>query len=66
MKISGGLHAKLGAAAGLVVLHMMMGNWRREFEQDANTRSQKFYRYANEATPLLMILIIIMVELKPI
>ncbi len=63
--ISGWLHAKLGAAALLVALHMMMARWRREFADDANTRSQKFYRYANEAPTLLMILIVIMAVLKP-
>jgi len=63
--ISGWLHAKLGAAFLLVVLHMMMGKWRREFAADGNTRSQKFYRYANEIPTLLMILIVIMVVLKP-
>ncbi|HER26800.1 MAG TPA: protoporphyrinogen oxidase HemJ [Rhodospirillales bacterium] len=64
--ISGWLHAKLGAAFFLVVLHMMMGKWRREFAEDRNTRSKKFFRYANEVPTLLMILIVIMVELKPI
>ncbi len=64
--ISGWLHMKLGAATGLVVLHMMMGKWRREFAEDANMRSEKFYRFANEAPTLLMILIVIMVVLKPI
>jgi len=63
--ISGWLHAKLGAAFMLVVLHMMMGKWRREFAEDNNTRSHKFYRYANEAPTLLMILIVIMAVLKP-
>jgi len=63
--ISGWLHAKLGGAFLLVVLHMMMSKWRREFAEDANTRSHKFYRYANEAPTLLMILIVIMAVLKP-
>ncbi len=63
--ISGWLHMKLGAVVGLMALHMMMGKWRREFEQDANTRSQKFYRYANEAPTILMILIVFMAVLKP-
>lgn len=64
--ISGWLHMKLGAVAGLLVLHMMMGKWRRDFAEDANTRSHKFYRYANEAPTLLMVLIVIMVILKPV
>jgi len=63
---SGWLHIKLVAVVGLLVLHMMMGKWRREFAEDRSTRSNTFFRYANEAPTLLMILIVIMVILKPL
>ncbi len=63
--LSGWLYIKLAAAAGLVALHMLMTKWQRDFAVDGNTRSQKFYRYANEAPTILMILIVIMVVLKP-
>ena len=61
----GWLLVKLACAAGLLVLHMMMARWRRLFENDANTRSGKFYRVANEAPTVLMIAIVILAVVKP-
>ena len=46
-------------------MHMAMGKWRREFTEDRNIRSQKFYRIANEGPTLLMIGIVIFVVVKP-
>ena len=37
----------------------------RDFEADRNTRSQRFYRIANEVPALLMVLIVILVVVKP-
>ena len=62
---SGWLHAKLVLVAGLLGMHMAMGKWRREFAEDRNTRSQKFYRIANEGPTLLMIGIVIFAVIKP-
>lgn len=61
----GWLHAKLGLVAAMTVMHMMMGRWRKDFEADCNTRSHKFYRFANEVPTLLMIVIVIVVVVKP-
>ncbi len=61
----GWLHIKLVGVVGLIWLHMLMAKWRSEFAKDSNTRSHKFYRFANEAPTLLMILIVIMVILRP-
>lgn len=58
---SGWLHVKLLCIAGLLVMHMMMGKWRKDFEADRNTRSDKFYRFANEVPTVLMIVIVVMV-----
>jgi len=49
----------------LMVMHMLMGKWRKDFEADRNTRSHKFFRFANEAPTLLMIVIVIMAVVKP-
>ena len=57
--------AKLALVAGLTVMHEVMGVWRRDFENDKNTRSALFYRYVNEAPTLLMIAIVILVVVKP-
>ncbi len=62
---SGWLHAKLVLVAGLLGMHMAMGKWRREFAEDRNPRSQKFYRIANEGPTLLMIGIVIFAVIKP-
>lgn len=56
---------KLACAVGLLALHMMMARWRRQFADDANTRSDKFYRVVNEAPTVLMITIVIMAVVKP-
>jgi len=59
------LHVKLLSVCGLVIIHMMMGGWRRAFEADANTKPQKFFRFANEVPTILMIVIVLVVVLKP-
>ena len=38
----------------------------RVFDQDRNTKSQKFYRVINEVPTLMMIVIVILVIVKPI
>ena len=50
----------------LVVIHMKMGKWRKDFETDTNLRKQTFFRVANEVPTVLMIIIIIMVVVKPL
>ncbi|WNK00228.1 protoporphyrinogen oxidase HemJ [Thalassospiraceae bacterium LMO-JJ14] len=62
---SGWLHVKLLCIAGLLAMHMMMGKWRKDFEADRNTRSDKFYRFANEVPTILMIVIVVMAVVKP-
>lgn len=59
------LYVKLAAVVLLTALHMMMARWRRQFAEGKNSRSEKFYRVANEAPTLLMILIVIMVVVRP-
>ena len=65
MWISGWLHAKLGLVVLLTGMHMAMGRWRREFAEDRNVRSRKFYRIANEVPTVLMIGIVIFVVVQP-
>ena len=45
--------------------HGLCGRWRRDFANDTNTRSEKFYRFANEVPTLFMIIIVIMVVVRP-
>jgi len=39
--------------------------WMKDFSQDKNRYSEKFYRAINEVPPLLLILIVFLVVLKP-
>lgn len=59
------LHVKLACVVAMTAAHMMMAKWRREFAEDRNTRSHKFYRTANEVPTILMIAIVILVVVKP-
>ena len=61
----GWLHVKLASIFGLIMMHMMMAKWRKSFEVDQNTRSHKFFRYANEGPTFLMIIIVVMAVVKP-
>ena len=61
----GWFHAKLLLLVLLTASHMAMARWRKDFERDENSKSAKFYRFANEAPTLLMIGIVIAVVVKP-
>lgn len=61
----GWVWVKLACLVLLLGAHGMMGRWRRDFAADRNTRSARFYRFANEAPTVLMIIIVIMAVAKP-
>jgi len=71
MAISGGLfqdawfHAKFTLVILMSACHLLMIQWKNDFAADANKRSQKFYRVANEVPTLLMIGIVLLVVVKP-
>jgi protoporphyrinogen IX oxidase len=58
-------HAKLTSVVLLSGFHGAMSKWRREFMEDRNQRSQRFYRIANEIPAVLMVVIVIMVIVRP-
>ena len=60
------LQVKLVCVVGLMIMHMLMGKWRKDFEADKNERSHKFYRIANEVPTVLMIIIVLMAVVKPL
>ncbi|GBQ86919.1 hypothetical protein AA23498_0002 [Acetobacter nitrogenifigens DSM 23921 = NBRC 105050] len=62
---AGWWHTKLLALAGMFAFHGACAKWRRDFADDKNVRSEKFYRIANEVPTILMIVIVIMVVVKP-
>ena len=45
--------------------HGALSKWRREFENDENSRSTKFYRMANEVPTVLLVFIVITIVVKP-
>ena len=62
---SGWLHGKLLLVLLLSAMHGLFSRWCREFAEDRNARSQKFYRIVNEVPTVLMIGIVILVVIKP-
>ena len=62
---SGWLHGKLLLVVLLSGIHGIFVRWTREFSEDRNVRSQKFYRIVNEVPTLLMIGIVVLVIVKP-
>ncbi|HWV50983.1 protoporphyrinogen oxidase HemJ [Pseudorhodoplanes sp.] len=62
---SGWLHAKLALVLAMSGIHGWLVRLTRDFANDRNRHSQKFYRYLNEVPTVLMILIVFVVVLKP-
>jgi len=62
---SGWLWAKIVLVLALSAVHGMLARWRKDFAQDRNRHSQKFFRIINEIPTILMILIVLLVVLKP-
>ena len=50
----------------LTFYHFYLGRILRQFKEDSNTHTHKFYRFINEIPTLLLILIIFVVIFKPI
>jgi len=62
---SGWLWAKIILVLALSAVHGLLARWRKDFAQDRNRHSEKFYRIINEVPTVLMILIVLLVVLKP-
>ena len=62
---SGWLWAKIILVLALSAVHGLLARWRKDFAQDRNRHSHKFYRIINEVPTVLMILIVLLVVLKP-
>jgi putative membrane protein len=58
-------HVKLAAVLLMAGFHGALSKWRRMFQDDRNTRSQRFYRISNEIPTLLLVVIVIMVIVRP-
>lgn len=62
----GWMHAKLAAVLLLVVYHLVCGRMLKKFEQDANTRSHRYFRWFNEIPVILLLIVIALVVVRPI
>ena len=62
---SGWLHGKLVLVLILSGMHGLFSRCVREFAEDRNVRSQRFYRIINEVPATLMIGIVVLVVVKP-
>ncbi len=58
-------HIKMTAVLGLTIFHGLLAKWRKDFINGNNNHSEKFYRLMNEVPPILMIIAVIMVIVKP-
>jgi putative membrane protein len=55
---------KLVAVFLLTGFHGASSKWRKDFLNDRNTRSEKFYRIANEIPTILFVIIVLAVVVK--
>ena len=62
---NGWLHAKLALVLGAIGYHHVCRKLLRDFEQLANRRSHRWYRFFNEGAVLLFAAIVILVVVKP-
>lgn len=60
------LHAKLAGVAGLTVVHHLCARWTERFRRDANGRTARFYRIANEVPTVLLLWVVVFVVVQPI
>jgi putative membrane protein len=62
---AGWIYLKLLLVAALTYYHHLLGRWRKDFAEDSNSRSARFYRIANEVPAVLMVGIVILVVVRP-
>ncbi len=62
---AGWMHAKLALVAVLICYHAYCGFIVAVFARDENTRSDRFYRWFNEAPILILVGIVLLVIVKP-
>jgi putative membrane protein len=61
----GWFHGKLALLVLMQLVHAGLARWRRDFANDKNKHSARFYRIANEVPTLLLIGIVILAIVKP-
>mgnify|MGYP003714782825 FL=1 len=59
------IYFKLFGVFLLLVVHKLLGRYRKDFFLDKNKHSGRFYKILNEIPTVLLIIIILLVYLKP-
>lgn len=62
---AGWWHTKLTSVILMAGFTGVASKWRRQFMEDRNQRSARYYRVANELPAVLLVIIVIMVIVKP-
>lgn len=60
------MHWKFTALIGMQLVHALLARHRRQFANDKNTKSTRYYRFLNEIPTVLLIMIVILVVVRPI
>lgn len=63
--MSAWLHAKMTLVALVYGYHFYLYKLMKDFAQDKNTHSSKFYRFLNEAPVLVLLAIFVLAVVKP-
>ena len=63
--MGGWFHAKLLLLFFLFGFHGMCIKWLKDFRDNKNKKSEKFFRFANEVPAILMALIVLLAVVKP-
>lgn len=61
----GWFFAKMLLVAGLFAFHFACGRWLAAFAEGRNTRTERFFRLANEVPTLILIAAVCLTVLKP-
>ena len=61
----GWLHAKIALVVAMLVVHVLLAKWRKDFEAGIVPHSERFFRIINEVPTLLLIGIVILVVVRP-
>jgi putative membrane protein len=59
------MHVKFAALIGMQIVHAMLARYRRQFANDKNRHTARFYRILNEVPTVLLVVIVIVIIVKP-
>ncbi|MDD9331579.1 MAG: protoporphyrinogen oxidase HemJ [Wolbachia sp.] len=61
----GWFHMKAFAVFLMLIIHILLAKYRKDFAMGANKKTHVYFRVLNEAVTVLIIIIVIMVVVKP-